>query len=90
MLLAGATFTSGTMENFTFDFEEFGMSDIQIENHGTIVLIRALTAVGKAWVEEHVEAEAWQYLGEAIAAEPRAVPLVINGMLADGLEVACC
>ena len=66
------------------------MSDIEIEDHGTVVLIRAMTAVGKAWVEEHVEAEDWQHFGDAIAAEPRAVPLVIDGMLADGIEVVCC
>jgi hypothetical protein len=65
------------------------MSDIEIESHGTVVLIRPLTDIGRAWVEEHIEADTWQYFGGAIAAEPRAVPPVIEGMLADGLEVVC-
>ena len=65
------------------------MSDIEIENHGTVVLIRPLTDNGRTWVEEHVEAEAWQWFGGGVAAEPRAVPAVIEGMLGDGLKVAC-
>ena len=64
------------------------MPDIQIENTGSIVLIRPMTAAGRKWVEEHVQAENWQWIGGAIAAEPRTVQAVVDGMKADGLEVS--
>ena len=65
------------------------MPDIRIENAGSVVLIRPMTAAGKAWVEKNVQAEDWQHFGGAIAAEPRTVQAVIDGMQADGLEVSC-
>ena len=65
------------------------MADIQIENASSIVLIRPMTASGKEWVEQKVQAESWQWFGGAIAAEPRTVQAVIDGAKADGLKVSC-
>ena len=65
------------------------MPDIQIENSGTVVLIRPMTVAGRNWVEQHVQAENWQQFGGAIAAEPRTVQAVIDGAKAEGLEVSC-
>jgi hypothetical protein len=64
------------------------MTDICIENAGSIVLVRPMTPTGKAWVEENVEAEDWQHFGGAIAAEPRTVQAVVDGARGDGLEVS--
>ena len=63
------------------------MPDIRIENAGSVVLIRSMTAAGRKWVEENVQFENWQQFGGAIAAEPRTVQAVIDGAKADGLEV---
>ena len=66
------------------------MADIRIENASSVVLIRPMTAAGREWVEENVQAEDWQQFGGAIAAEPRTVQAVIDGARADELEVARC
>jgi hypothetical protein len=65
------------------------MADVQIENAGSIVLIRPLTDAGRNWVEHNIQAEDWQHFGGAIAAEPRTVEAVIEGMRGDGLDVTC-
>ena len=61
--------------------------DISIELHGTVALLRPLTEAGSDWLDDNVEAEGWQYLGNALAAEPRSVHAIINGIVDDGLNV---
>jgi hypothetical protein len=62
--------------------------DIQIEDHGTIVLVRPLTPVGKEWLETHTESEPWQWIGPALSVAWRYADDLIEGMIADGLVVA--
>lgn len=61
--------------------------DLQIENHGSVVLLRPLTPRGSEWLDENVFAESWQWFGGALAAEPRLVEQVIQGAVEDGLVV---
>ena len=61
--------------------------DIQIENHGTVALARPLTPAGKQWLHDMTQHEGWQWLGEALAVEPRMVGNLVEGAREDGLEV---
>jgi hypothetical protein len=61
--------------------------DIQVENHGTLFLLRPLTEAGQTWLEEHTVGET-QWFGGALAVEPRYVLDIVLGAQDDGLEVA--
>lgn len=60
--------------------------DVQIENHGTIFLVRPLTEAAFEWVADHVSGES-QWFGNALAVEHRYVAALTQGMMDDGLEV---
>ena len=62
-------------------------ADILIEDHGSVVLARPLTEAGKSWLDENVESEGWQWLGGALACEPRYVGVLVEGARGDGLGV---
>lgn len=61
--------------------------DLQVENHGSIVLLRPLTDAAKRWIDESINPEGWQWFGHALAVEPRYVGAILEGMQADGLIV---
>ena len=63
------------------------MTDIRVENHGSIILLRPLTPAGSGWLDENIGPDAPSF-GLAIACEPRYVSDIIDGARADGLEVA--
>jgi hypothetical protein len=62
------------------------MSDLRVENHGSITLLQGLTEEGNAWIGEHVDPEALTFAG-AIVVEPRYIAAIVEGAVADGLEV---
>lgn len=61
------------------------MPDVQIENHGSVVLVRPLTAAAHEWIEDNIAEPLW-YAG-AVACEPRFVDGLAEAM-AEELEVA--
>ena len=63
-------------------------TDIIVENHGSIVILRGMTDAGYAWIEENVSRDGYQPfdLGARLC-EPRYVGDVVNGAREDGLEV---
>lgn len=61
--------------------------DVQVEDHGSIVVLRPLTPEGSDWIAEHVASEPWQWLGGGLGCDHRMAPAVIEGMLDAGLEV---
>ena len=61
--------------------------DIAFESHGSIVLIRGLSEIGQAWLDENVGDAETQYFGNAIAAEPRYCSAIILGARNAGLAV---
>jgi hypothetical protein len=61
--------------------------DIQVENHGSIIMFRPMTDEATDWLNEHVESEGWQWFGGALAVEPRYAGDLADGARADGLEV---
>jgi hypothetical protein len=60
--------------------------DFNITGHGSIWLLQPLTDAAKAWIGEHIPADA-QFLGGCLAIEPCYVPAIINGIVDDGLEI---
>lgn len=63
------------------------MADIQVENGGSIYLLRPLTDRGRQWLRENVQAESWQWFGDGLAVEHRYVADVVEGARAEGMEV---
>ncbi len=64
-------------------------TDIQVENHGSIILLRPLTTYGADWIEQNVLSvnDEAQTFGGALVCEPRYVAAIIEGAQADDLEV---
>lgn len=62
--------------------------DLQVEDHGTIFLLRPLSKVGQEWVDANVQQDdETQYWGNAIVVEHRYIGDIVAGAKGDGLEV---
>jgi len=62
------------------------MADLSIQNEGSIFLLRGLSEAGKAWIAEHIPADA-QSFGGAVVVEHRYIGDIAAGAANDGLEV---
>ena len=65
-------------------------ADILVENHGSICLLRPLRDSARAWLEDHVAADAQWWGGgiaRALVVEPRYLVDIVVGARAAGLEV---
>lgn len=60
--------------------------DVELEFHGTINLLRPLSPQAASWIDENIADEA-QWFGGALAVEPRYCPVIVAGMIDDGLAV---
>lgn len=61
-------------------------TDATVENHGTLCLVRPMTEAARDWLRDNVQ-EGAQYLGRALAVEPRYIGELVDGMTAAGLDV---
>jgi hypothetical protein len=61
-------------------------ADIQARDEGTLWLVKPLSAAGKNWLDENIQDEALVW-GDAIVIEHGFIQSVIEGIVADGLEV---
>lgn len=62
--------------------------DVEVLDHGSVVMIAPRTAAAREWVEENVQLEGWQWMGGAFACEPRCVDGLVAGMEDAGLTVS--
>jgi hypothetical protein len=62
------------------------MTDLTVENHGSIFLLRGESDLGREWIAEHIPEDAMTF-GSAIAIEHRYIGAIVDGAVADGLEV---
>jgi len=64
------------------------MTDIEIQNEGTIVLFTPMSDAGRAWMTEYLpEPEPWQMLGgQSYAVEHRYAYDIVQGIEYAGLE----
>lgn len=58
--------------------------DFQIQDEGSIVLLRPLTTDAKEWLETNLSEDA-QYFGSAAVVEPRYIWDIVNGFQSEGL-----
>ena|ERR1039458_5868484 len=63
------------------------MADVLVRNEGSVVMLTPKSVEARAWVDENLGLESWQWLGDAFAVEWRYAPNVVDGMIGDGLEV---
>ena len=61
-------------------------TDVELEFHGTINLLRPLSPEARSWIDANIPDEA-QWFGTALAVEPRCCPDIVAGMIDDGLAV---
>lgn len=52
-----------------------------VENHGSIALVRPLTADARTWLEEHTDG---QWFGGALVVEPRYLDGLVAGLIEEG------
>jgi len=76
-----------------------GPVDVRVEYHGSLYLLRPLTAAAKQWLIDNVGDEVQyfggaltpfdkvQYFGGALVVEPRYVADLLEGLRGDGLRV---
>ena len=63
------------------------MADIEVKNEGSVVLLIPMSSRGKAWIDDNLQLEGWQWYGNAAAVEARYADAIVDGMQDDGLEV---
>jgi hypothetical protein len=61
--------------------------DLEFHNYGSVVMLHAKTHAAKKWVDENIQYEGWQVMGEGIACEPRMAVAVAQGAQDEGFEV---
>jgi hypothetical protein len=61
--------------------------DVTIEDTGSVVLFRPTTEEGRAWLDDNIQAEPWQYMGSAIAVDRRYAQAIADGLAGDGLVI---
>jgi hypothetical protein len=66
------------------NFTRTDLTDIEVENHGSIFLFRPLTNAGSEWLNENTDG---QWFGNALAVEHRYAFDLAQGAIDDGLKV---
>ena len=61
--------------------------DLELTRDGFIFTLRALSDEGQAWMDTHLQAESWQYLGTALCIDHHMVEDIVNGAKEEGLVV---
>lgn len=61
--------------------------DFTVNNHGSVLILNALTDAAREWVEHYIAADAltWGRFGTVV--EPRYIGDIVDGIRAAGLEV---
>jgi hypothetical protein len=61
--------------------------DFELENHGSLFLLRPLTTLAREWMNEYlpVDHPETQFFAAAIVVEPRYVGPIVEGIVGDGL-----
>ena len=76
-------------ESAKVDTAMLAPADIHVENHGSIVLLRPVTADGREWLEDNFDWGGYQpFAGGTLLCQPRYVADIVAGARQAGLEVA--
>ena len=60
--------------------------DFRIANHGTVWVFTAISGEAKTFVNDRLELEAWQYLGEGFAVDHRPARALAEGLANEGFS----
>lgn len=63
------------------------MTDARFHNNGSLIGIVPITTEAQEWIDEHVNTESYQWIGQVLYAEPRYAHRIAAAMIADGLTV---
>lgn len=63
------------------------MSDIELINQGSMIGFRPITDKGKAFIDNNLETEAWQWLGPVLYIDQRMAPKIISAAEDEGLTI---
>lgn len=61
--------------------------DFKLENHGSLFLLRPLTAAAKEWMQQNlpVDSPETQFCCDAVVIEPRYVDAIVDGIIGNRL-----
>jgi hypothetical protein len=62
------------------------IEDFFVQNEGSIFLLRPLTYAAQEWIRDNISPDRMMF-GDAVVVEHRFILDLIDGILADGLEV---
>jgi hypothetical protein len=62
------------------------MADLLVHGGGSVYLVRPVSPLGVAWVDEHISLDAMWFAG-AVAVENRYVADILHGAAEDGLRI---
>lgn len=62
-------------------------ADFRLDNHGSVVILHALTQVAEQWVEDYLPADRLTWGRTGTVVEPRYVGDIVDGIQNDGLEI---
>lgn len=60
--------------------------DFELAGYNTLYLLRPITRAARAWLDEHLPADAIR-LGDAVVVEHRYIGPIVGGAIGDGLVV---
>lgn len=82
--MAGKKVSQGSPRNKSTNAPHF-----EIENHGSLCLLRPLNPVATHWMQENLPMRnpETQFWGSAIIIEPRYLGPIVDGIIGDGLAL---
>lgn len=63
------------------------MIDVFVQDEGTVVAFEPRTRAASDWIDEHVQAESWQFVGGALVVDHRFARDLAAGMVDAGLRL---
>ena len=57
--------------------------NFEVRDEGTVVLIIPMTEFAKKWIDENVQVDSWQWLGQGFAVDHRCAEDLLQGLQAE-------
>lgn len=62
--------------------------DLIVENHSSVLLVRAVSLAGEELLDQFIESPEHQFFGNALVVEPRFIEGFVEQLIEDGYTVA--
>lgn len=63
-------------------------NDFEVHDHGSLIGIAPMTQECRQWIDDSVEYEGWQWMGNVLWIEARCAEALIEGMIEAGFASA--